>query len=243
MAESYTTPHSLPILGVGDLVRSPSGDNIRKQINAVSQAANTAITAEGARAEGAAKDDATTKYGGLPDRVTSLEGQVWYKGYLPNGTDLNTFTDTGRWAVRLTEDVATIVNKPTGAGPGFVELTTTPHGMKVQTWVNYSSNTAWRRTSASVTAGTLTAWGAVDVDAKAYVDTKDAASRSAWAAADASGLSSAKAYTDTRENVIRDDLSVSNIDLDTDGIPFIRFGSRTAKILQDTDGAPYYEAA
>lgn len=43
MAESFTTPYSLPILGTSDLVRSPSGDNLRKQLNAISTATNTAL--------------------------------------------------------------------------------------------------------------------------------------------------------------------------------------------------------
>lgn len=61
MAESYTNPHSLPVLGTADYVRSPSGDNLRKQLNALAAAANNAITAEGSRAEGAAKSYADTK--------------------------------------------------------------------------------------------------------------------------------------------------------------------------------------
>lgn len=61
MAESYTTPHSLPFLGTGDYVRSPTGDNLRKQLNALAVASNNALTAEGARAESAAKSYADTK--------------------------------------------------------------------------------------------------------------------------------------------------------------------------------------
>ena len=110
-------------------------------------------------------------------RLDALDGKVWFKGYLPNGTDLNTYAENGRWAVRLTSDVATIVNAPVGAGPGFVELTTSAHGMKVQTWVNYLDGKAWRRVTQSIASNTFLPWGALDVDAKAYADAAVAADR------------------------------------------------------------------
>lgn len=227
MAESYTTPHTLPLQGTADLVRSPSGDNIRKQLNALSVAANNAITNEGARAEGAAK---------------------WFRGNLPNGTNLNTFSESGRWAVRTSADAATMTNGPTGASAGFVELTTADNGMKVQSWTNYGSNKGWRRTTDSITSSTFTPWGVVDVDAKAYADTKDTANRSAWAAADTSKLAEAKSYADSGLSADRARLTsleavspkVSNIALDTDGNPYYSPGSTQVHVIQDGDGEPYY---
>lgn len=46
-----------------------------------------------------AKDDATTKYGGLPARVTTLEKDKWLKPDLPSGTDLNTLTTPGSYEI------------------------------------------------------------------------------------------------------------------------------------------------
>jgi hypothetical protein len=42
---TYTTPHSLPILETSDKIAA-SGDGLREDLNAISRAANAAITAE-----------------------------------------------------------------------------------------------------------------------------------------------------------------------------------------------------
>lgn len=44
----------------------------------------------------------------------------------------------------------------------------------------------------------------------------------------------AKIYTDTVVNT-------SHISIDSDGVPYIRVGSMTARVLLDTDGTPYFE--
>lgn len=269
-------------------------------IEAKNTAQDTAITAARTNAVADAKTYTDGQVAVDRGRLDTLDGKVWFKGYLPNGTDLNTFGETGRWAVRLADDVATIVNAPPGANPGFVELTVTQHGMKVQTWVSYGSNTGWRRTTASVVAGTLTAWGSMDVDAKAYADTQDTAKlteakayadtqdaayrvtdRALWRteddghqaaaeanaktyadAQDASKLAEAKAYADAglaldrarltvneAKNTTQDGRltsleavapKVSNIALDSDGVPYYSPGSTAVHIIQDTDGTPYF---
>lgn len=241
------------------------GDNV---ISANAQKIDDLITSD--RGRMAAIEAVNTTQDG---RLGSLEGQVWFKGYLPNGTDLNTWTDNGRWAIRLASDVATMLNTPAAAGSGFVEMTTSQHGMKVQTWVNYGTNTAWRRTTASIVAGTFTAWGALDVDVKAYADTgdaagqaytdgKDTANRAAWAAADTAVAAAATAYTDAEvlkdrnrltpieaTNTVQDGRlasleavspKVSNIAMDTDGVPYYSPGSTEVHVIPDGDGEPYF---
>ena len=52
-----------------------TGDGLREDLNLISAAASSAIATEGARAEGAAKSDANTKYGGLPQRMTDVESK------------------------------------------------------------------------------------------------------------------------------------------------------------------------
>lgn len=52
----------------------------------------------------------------------------------------------------------------------------------------------------------------------------------------------ARSYTDARTQGVLDIIDTSNVDRDTDGAPFVHFGSTTVAILQDTDGTPYYKA-
>ena len=123
---SYTIPHSLPVIEPSvDPIRSADGDNLWKQINALAQSSNSAISAEGARAA---------------------------------------------------------------------------------------------------------------LDAKIYADQRDIEH-------EATAVSKAGTYTDSREAVMRDEFATSNLAIDSDGTPYIRYGSQTAKLLQDADGTPYYEAA
>lgn len=52
----YTTPHSLPLIEPAtDMIRSASGDNLWKQMNALAAATGNALSIEGARAEGGAR--------------------------------------------------------------------------------------------------------------------------------------------------------------------------------------------
>lgn len=108
---TYTTPHNLPQLETTDLIKSPTGDNLRKQINALSTASNSALdgvktaaaddaTTKANTAKTDAINDADTKYGGLPDRVASLEGSKWDKGTF--SADLDTAQASGRWTVNAT---------------------------------------------------------------------------------------------------------------------------------------------
>lgn len=87
-------------------------------------------------------------------------------------------------------------------------------------------------------AANRTAWKAGD----AQLAATDAANRSALEAADVQVAAAAKNYTDVRAQIISDAIDTSNLDLDTDGAPFIHFGSMTAAVLQDSDGTPYYKA-
>ncbi|KQR02475.1 hypothetical protein ASF72_10600 [Arthrobacter sp. Leaf141] len=52
----------------------------------------------------------------------------------------------------------------------------------------------------------------------------------------------ARIYTDARTQGVIDLMDTSNVNIDTDGAPFIHFGSMTVAVLQDTDGNPYYKA-
>lgn len=61
---TYTAPHNLPIIEPAtDTIRSTTGDNLWKQINALALSAGNAISAEGGRAEDAAKAYTDTEVG------------------------------------------------------------------------------------------------------------------------------------------------------------------------------------
>ena len=74
---SFTSPHNLPLVDPAtDYIKdSTQASALAEDLNAISTAANAAIGAEGARAEQAAIDDATAKYGGLPQRMTNVEAK------------------------------------------------------------------------------------------------------------------------------------------------------------------------
>lgn len=103
-----------------------------------------------------------------PELQNEMDKRLWFRNYLPNGTNLNTFDQSGKWAVRLPEDVETIINRPPEAGPGFVELSVAQHGLKDQTWTNYGTNRTWNRVTASATSGALSSWIEIDKGTKAY---------------------------------------------------------------------------
>lgn len=57
-------------------------------------------------------DDATTKYGGLPARVTAVEAALPWKGALADYTDFDTIRVPGIYGVATAQSAATMVNSP-----------------------------------------------------------------------------------------------------------------------------------
>lgn len=147
MAESYTTPHSLPILGTSDLIRHPTGDNLRKQLNAIAQAANNALTAEGMRAEAAAKEYA--------------DAGKFTRPALADGTDLNTVKAPGTYPLA---NLATLLNGPTGVtSAGYLLVGSNGHPtlpVVIQQIETYTQGTH-KRVTGSATAQTFKSWEAL----------------------------------------------------------------------------------
>lgn len=92
---TYTPTHSLPILESTDKIAA-SDDGLRQDINALALAAASAITAEGGRAEAAAKAYADL---GLLER-----------GDLPDNQDMNLMTDTGIYKIPSQATADTLTN-------------------------------------------------------------------------------------------------------------------------------------
>lgn len=144
----YTSPDNIPVTEITDIIAS-STENLRLRMNAIAVATQQGLDASrqtiatgDATTLQAAKDDATTRFGGIPARVTAVEQK-------------NTQQD-----------------------------------------------------------------GAI-----------------------VAAESNANAYTNTRESAIRADFATSHLALDVDGTPYFERGSMTLRVLQDTDGVLYYEAA
>lgn len=75
MPEYTTGGIQYPI--AGDLIKQDSVEaKLANDMKSLAQSANTAINVEGERAEKAAIDDATEKYGGLPAKVSTVEGDL-----------------------------------------------------------------------------------------------------------------------------------------------------------------------
>ena len=154
MAESYT-PHSLPILGTNDLIRSPTDDNIRKQINAVATAADTAITAEGARAEGAAndytdsKDTSNRSAWAAGDTATLNSAKSYADGKFIPAWKASTAYTAGKLVIAPSGEVVAAKNDHT-SGPSFnsanwnsLPLRLVPNGADVSTWKTSAYNGQW----------------------------------------------------------------------------------------------------
>lgn len=152
MAESYTTPHSLPVIGTADLIRHPTGDNLRKQLNALATAANNALTAEGVRAEAAAK--------GHTD--THTIGSALRPLLMAQGTDVNTLhtdTKTTWYTISNQATADTILNLPEKK-PGVFENIPT---LGFQRFLAYgASPTVWFRGITSVVNKTWGPWTALN---------------------------------------------------------------------------------
>jgi hypothetical protein len=91
---TYTTPHSLPILETTDKIAA-STDGLLQDINAVSTAANTAITAEGSRAEAAAKAYADTK--------VATNQSAWVAGDTATLASAKSYSDDQNQAYRVVD--------------------------------------------------------------------------------------------------------------------------------------------
>lgn len=107
---TYTVPHSLPVIEPAtDTIRSATGDNLWKQINALASSANNAISAEGGRAEGAAKTFVSEEVAKDRSRLGALETTTVPKVL----ADAKTYADVevGRDRTRLGLLEATTVPK------------------------------------------------------------------------------------------------------------------------------------
>ena len=86
-------------------------------------------------------------------------GESWDRGDIPTGQDMDTLTESGFYGAGKTALVASLVNAPTDAAPGTVEVLTTSNGITVQRWIYYGAGYGERvRTTLSVTSGSWTAW-------------------------------------------------------------------------------------
>ncbi|MDQ0679091.1 lysophospholipase L1-like esterase [Arthrobacter pascens] len=101
---TFTTPHSLPILETTDKIAA-TDDGLRQDLNAISTAANSAITAEGVRAEGAAKDHADAA------AEAAEAAAKWYRGVLDGDVHLNDLTTPGLYEF-LNSTVAAAIGSP-----------------------------------------------------------------------------------------------------------------------------------
>lgn len=74
---NYTVPHNLPVIEPAiDPIRSATGDNLWKQINALAASTNNAISAEGGRAEEAAREYTSDEVNKDRTRLGNLEVTV-----------------------------------------------------------------------------------------------------------------------------------------------------------------------
>lgn len=97
----YTPAHSLPLIEPAtDLIRSASGDNLWKQLNAAMTAVDAALTKE-------------------------LASTIRFRGPLPSGADLNTYQGeayAGIWSAPTSGIVASLLNAPPGLNPFTIEV-------------------------------------------------------------------------------------------------------------------------
>lgn len=242
---TFTNPHSLPLIEPAtDKVKdSTEPSALAGDINALAASVNSAL----GQVKSDVITDATTKYGGLPARVTAVESKNlaqdtaiaaahWFRGAVPASTDWNTFDGSGLYFMTSAADLATMTNMPPGASTGWGEFwRSTTGSLKEQTWTNYGSTPrSWFRTTASTTLGTFSAWQEsatvpMITAAVAALDAKNTAQDLAITNASAE----AKAYTDTVAQT-------SHLAADTDGTPYFSPGSMTLRVFTDTDGNPFF---
>ena len=185
------------------------------------------------------------------------------RGNLASGTDLNTITGpehSGSWGMPSGN---MYTNSPTLTTSGVLEVVRGLGNLTLVQRITAGSPMWWREVT-SISGGTWSAWVQAETaansaanlaTANAYTDTKDTSNRAAWASADAATHATAQDYADdavapeAAKNVTQDGrlddlealaLPVSNIALDTDGVPYYSPGSTSVQIIQDVDGTPYF---
>lgn len=149
----YTTPHSLPLIEPAvDTIRSATGDNVWKQLNAISMAANLAISKEGSRSETDAIETARTY------TDTQAAFAAWFKGGPPEGTvDARKLLSNGAYTMATQGIVDGITNLPPGVGPGVFEARRVGSGVTIQTYWDGSGNgDVW--VGKVNTSGVIEAW-------------------------------------------------------------------------------------
>lgn len=134
----YTPAHSLPLIEPAtDLIRSASGDNLWKQLNASMTAVDTALTKE-------------------------LASTVRFRGPLPSGADLNTYQGeayAGIWSAPTSGIVASLLNAPPGLNPFTIEVQPNTNGITMQVLSSYGSTFGtWSRSTNSLAGNTWTPW-------------------------------------------------------------------------------------
>lgn len=134
----YTPAHSLPLIEPAiDLIRSESGDNLWKQLNASMTAVDAALTKE-------------------------LASVLRFRGPLPSGADLNTYQGeayAGIWSAPTSGIVASLLNAPPGLNPFTVEVRPNTNGITKQVLSSYGATFGtWSRATNSLTGNSWTPW-------------------------------------------------------------------------------------
>lgn len=134
----YTPTHNLPLIEPAvDTIRSGSGDNLWKQLNASMTAVDAALTKE-------------------------LASTLRFRGALPSGADLNTYQGeayAGIWSAPTSGIVASLLNAPPGLNPFTVEVRPNTNGITKQVLSSYGSTFGtWSRGTNSLTGNNWTPW-------------------------------------------------------------------------------------
>lgn len=167
---TYTTPYSLPIIEPSvDLIKDgATASALADAINRLSNSASTGLDQAKTAAITAAISDATTKYGGLPARVTAAEDKNTSQDTaigaantridnlraLPMtnvaaADNFDNYRIRGTFAVVDNATAGTVANIPI-AGAGILTVDATASGLVYQTYRGYGTNGGlfYRQTSA-----------------------------------------------------------------------------------------------
>lgn len=136
----YTLNYSLPLIEPAvDTIRSDSGDNLWKQLNALSAATDQALHLESA---------------------TSMKR----RGPVPEGQDLNTLLEPGEYEVPGIISLDSFKNGPSQQGdlvdiqPGVLVVRTVEPGLTIQELRGYAAGGMWVRGNANRTYTAWTRW-------------------------------------------------------------------------------------
>lgn len=148
-----STPRGINYPTYDDIVLGgPSPSALADDFAALASSADSAITAGVQEA----KDDATTKYGGLPQRVTNIESinasqtarieaieeNSTKRGVVSDGSDLSTWRGYeyhGDWYIASSASAATMSGLPSGAGAGSFVVLAGPAGYAYTTHIYFQA--------------------------------------------------------------------------------------------------------